>query len=115
MKWERKNNTYEWNPWYYHAVFRNMEMTLRPPYRTDPWSVKLTVHNTVGGMDVPVYHSEQFRLPNDPESFIPGTDEHPNLEAAKQEAYRLMEEYVRIIAEVWTTRLETVRAMGEES
>lgn len=94
MKWAKKASRFG-NPFYYEMVSGNMVLSLRPPYKSDPWSMRLTE----GPMTV---MKETFRLRSEGRSEYEDLWESvEDLEKAQQKAFDIALEYVNANINKW--------------
>lgn len=84
MQWEQKETGMKQNPYYYVCKYENMELSIYPPYGTDPWSTKLIMNDLT-------IHKDDFRL-----------KDGEGLKEAKEIAFKIMVRYLKIKADYWT-------------
>lgn len=108
MTWERKETGHYWNPYYYEYHHGNLTLTLMPPYESDPWTARLSKANKE------TIHKENFRLRHNDRSDDKALWESINdLEQAQEQAFIIMEEYLKRITSYWDGLLSELNEMKE--
>lgn len=106
MKWTKKASSRFGNPFYYEAVSGNMVLSLRLPYKSDPWSMWLME----GPMTI---MKETFRLRSEGRSEYEDLWESvDDLEKAQQKTLDIALEYVNANVDKWTNMYAALASMN---
>lgn len=108
-KWVKKDSGLSFNPYYYECSNGDLTLSLRPPYKTDPWSVRLTEHHAKVGhivITAQTVHKSSFRLEAD------GPEDPERLEEAKAEAFRIMERFIQNNLNSWIEMQNRLKALN---
>lgn len=105
VKWEQKLSGRIHNPYCYEVKAHGLTLQLTPPYKSDPWDVRLLRNNKS-------IHKDYFRFRNDESSEDPALWESiEDMEMAKEEAFAIMEEYIGGHARYWNKLHEDLESL----
>lgn len=105
MKWTKKKTGQFFMPDKYKTGYKNLTLTLMPPYETGPWRITLT--DEKGN----VIHKCTFRLQNKKWQDKTKQESIADLETAKKKAFDVMEQYVKVNEAYWRKLQEKLAEM----
>lgn len=96
MRWTKEETGRSGNPYYYKTEYKSLTLTLSLPYKSDPWSVKLTGSNGTITKEVFRFRSNER---SEDETLWESVED---LEKAKATAFQIMEDYINEWIMYWS-------------